>query len=536
MDVMTAQVTDRLAGSQGALTLAFSHNCAAIKINITNDSGSDITVNSVAIEGVEYSGTLHDGTWTLSGNLNSSSANPFSLSYGSSIADGATADITGSSNIFIMLPQTLTSSAKLKMVTSDDTFETTISESWAAGKTYTYTITKTSDAIDLSMVDNAGNERSTMTTANCYLVHEAGDYKIPLVYGNSIKNGEVNTVAFYPGKDGSITNGTNRFVNHNNAGITGPWITKSGSGTDAGMGINVTSAELLWQDVSGLITAVSISGNYLKFTIGTFNGGNAVIAAKSGSTIVWSWHIWATNDDLSNTTLLATGSHNYTVASVNLGWVPTGGNGKQGYYPYFQWGRKDPFIPANSYNSTADHTVYNVNNEPITGVFFKNGTLSIGQSICYPMWFNYDTSSNYGPYNTKYGNMWDAQNTTVDNVATPTKKTVFDPCPPGFCVPTGNLFYYIGNNSSRTMSTWDSTNKGAIWNTGITGNALWFPAGGYRGYTKSQLGSVGSIGFYWSATPAEENRGRNLNFTSSKWNVYQNMKISGQAIRPVAEE
>ena len=141
VDVMTSQVIDHTAGSQGALTLNFSHHCAAIKISITNNSGSSITVNSVSIEGVEYDGTLHDGTWTLSGNKNSSSANPFSLSYGSAIVDGATADITGVSNIFIMLPQTLTSSAKLKLVTTEDTYETSISGSWEAGKTYTYDLT-----------------------------------------------------------------------------------------------------------------------------------------------------------------------------------------------------------------------------------------------------------------------------------------------------------------------------------------------------------------------------------------------------------
>ena len=52
--------------------------------------------------------------------------------------------------------------------------------------------------LDLSMVDNAGNSRTSRTTANCYLVHAPGTYKIPLVYGNAIKNGAVNTEAFNP--------------------------------------------------------------------------------------------------------------------------------------------------------------------------------------------------------------------------------------------------------------------------------------------------------------------------------------------------
>ena len=540
VDVMTAQITDHTAGSQGALTLNFSHHCAAIKISITNNSGSSITVNSVSIEGVEYDGTLHDGTWTLSGNLNTSSVNPFSLSYGSAIANNATADITGSNNILIMLPQTLTSSAKLKVVTADDTYETAISGTWVAGKTYTYSVIKSANSIDLSMVDNTGTARASMTTANCYLVHAAGDYKLPLVYGNAIKNGADNRVAYYPGENSTITNGTNQFINHANTGINGPWITKSTSGTgvNKGMGVTVNGAELLWQDASGLISAVGIDGDYLTFTVpaaASSKAGNALIAAKSGSTIVWSWHIWVTTETLASTTIVATGSHNYTVSPVNLGWIPTGGSGKQGYCTYYQWGRKDPFIPAASYSSTSNHTVYNISNSSVTGITYSGTGVTIADNIKNPT-THYYYSSNYGPVTTTYYNMWDAQNTTTNNVTTATKKTIYDPCPPGFCVPTGNLWYYFGNGGSRTMSTFDTTNKGATWNTGITGNALWLPAAGFRNYSSGSLGYVGSYGYYWSATPSSTYYGRSLYFYSSYWFWYVNFRAYGFSVRPVAEE
>ena len=50
---------------------------------------------------------------------------------------------------------------------------------------------------DLSMLDCAGNERTDgQWTANCYMVHTAGDYKLPLVYGNAIKAGETNAAAY----------------------------------------------------------------------------------------------------------------------------------------------------------------------------------------------------------------------------------------------------------------------------------------------------------------------------------------------------
>ena len=132
--------------------------------------------------------------------------------------------------------------------------------------------------------------------------------------------------------------------------------------------------------------------------------------------------------------------------------------------------------------------------------------------------------------------MWDAKNASTDNVTTATKKTIYDPCPPGFCVPTGNLWYYFGNGSSRTMSTFDNTNKGATWNTGITGDALWLPAAGYRNYSSGSLSYVGSSGYYWSATPYNTGSGRFLYFNSSKWYWDYYYRAYGFSVRPVAEE
>ena len=552
VDVMTGQTVNVLGGGSSPVAISMKHRCAAICFSVTNDRSSAITLSSVSIEGVKYSGTLCEETWTLSSAVNSSSVNPFTLSYGSSIAAGATVNVTGTSNIFLMLPQSIPAGAKLKIVVAgEDPMYADLSGSWVAGKQYNYSLNVSSflevhngtevidwepAPIDLSMVDNAGNARASRTTANCYMVHAAGKYIVPLVYGNAIKDGTANTVAYAPGGSTTDTYCAN-FINHAGTAITGPWITKNGSGVDAGMGLTVTAAELLWQDRAGLITSVSINGDYLEFTVGSFGGGNALIAVKNGSgTILWSWHIWATEDDLSNTTIVSTGSHSYTVAPVNLGWVPTGGNGKQGYCPYYQWGRKDPFIPCNgTTNDNTNKTVYNINGSSKTGIFFTEGADGITHNIQSPTTHNY-YSITYGPVVYTYYNMWDAQNTAKSNVTSATKKTIYDPCPPGFCVPTGNLWYYFGNGGNRTMSTLDTTNKGATWNTGITGDALWFPAAGCRVSSSGTLSNVGSRGYYWSATPANANYGHNLYFLTSGWKWDYFPRANGYSVRPVAEE
>jgi hypothetical protein len=62
------------------------------------------------------------------------------------------------------------------------------------------------------------------------------------------------------------------------------------------------SASILWQSERSLLSGVKLKNNYIYFTLnGSDNTplvpGNAVIAAyNDAGTIVWSWHIWVTDD------------------------------------------------------------------------------------------------------------------------------------------------------------------------------------------------------------------------------------------------
>lgn len=561
LDIMTGQVTDQLGGSSSAVNMSLVHRCSAIHFNITNDRSDAITVNSISIEGVKYTGTLNESTWTLGSGVNSSSTNPFTLACNTSVAAGTTTDITGSSNIFLMLPQALPSGAKLKVVVDDEEFETDLSGTWVAGKEYTYTITMNElGPIDLSMVDNAGNARASMTTANCYMVHKRGDYLLPLVYGNAIKNGEVNTVAFYPDVDGPVdANATRitlgRFVNHNNDGITGPWITKNGTGTDAGMGLTVASVELLWQSASGLISAVGVDGDYLTFTVGTFTPGNALIAIKDDSgNIMWSWHIWTTNETYTNLTEIDTGVHidqngnpaPYRVAPKCLGWVPTNDNGG-GFAPYYQWGRKDPLGPLYDKGTSTRKSIYNIDNTDITpsetyltstssGFQVTTSSASIANIIRNPTRYyckvdrreNYPSNSHY--FNDYY-NFWDSKSNVKNyNRISATIKTVYDPCPPGFCVPTNNLWYYTKNNSITPphmpgLGSQGYTSEGAgkyYFNVGSpNGNGYNFFSSATRHYNNQ---NTYTMAIHWCSIYAE--------------GIYSSLGrlATGYIILPVAEE
>ena len=374
-------------------------------------------------------------------------------------------------------------------------------------------------AIDLSMLDCAGEARASRWTANCYMVHSAGNYKLPLVYGNAIKNGATNANA-YTGVEGN--NVTLTFPRHDGQAITDPWIKNNG--------ITVKSAELLWQDAQGLVTAVGIDGDYLTLTVGknaTTQEGNALIAAKDAdNNIVWSWHIWVTKQTFAAATLTAvnTGSHTYSVTPVNLGWVGDA-TSATGYQTYYQWGRKDPFMGKGD----------------VTYVSDNNSTVTIADNIKNPTTF-YRVGAKVGtqetdkPSNAEYYNLWDAQQTSNGgNIATATKKTVYDPSPAGFCVATGNLYYYIRNGSGVSF-TWDATNKGRNMTLTSVNANVFFPASGYRARGSGLIGNVGSYGYYWSATACYGYSGHYLYFTSNKRDWHNSYRANGFSVRAVAEE
>lgn len=141
LDVMTGQDVNHLGGGSSPISMTMKHRCAAVNFSVTNSRSDAITVNSISIEGVKYSGTLNEETWTLNAAVNSSSSNPFILTPNASVAAGATANITGTSNVFLMLPQTIPAGAKLKVVVDSEEFEGSLTGEWLAGKNYVYSIT-----------------------------------------------------------------------------------------------------------------------------------------------------------------------------------------------------------------------------------------------------------------------------------------------------------------------------------------------------------------------------------------------------------
>lgn len=399
---------------------------------------------------------------------------------------------------------------------------------------------------DLSMHNNDGTVRTSRTTANCYLVHAPGSYRIPLVYGNAIKDGAGNPSAYHTTK---TSNTLQNFKNHKDEGIyTGddtkdPWIKNHG--------ITVDGAKLIWQDVKGLISDVGVDGDYLTFTVDKDNidEGNALIAATENGTVVWSWHVWVTNEKLADSELTSinTGAHTYKVAAVNVGqhtkwktnrcrvWATSHGvtiqyevsslsNEECGTEPYYQWGRKDPELPS-------------IGGYQMDGGTFSfaatKSSASIGTTIKNPG-VHYYNSSNYGPYNESKYNYWNTnQTSSTENISTATVKTVYDPCPQDYCIPTSNLYYYMTNGGNViNYGLWN--NNCRIWTK--DGAYITFPASGIRSSSDGSL--YGSDkGYYWSASGRTTGTSAySLHFDLSYWYFSQNYHANGLPVRPVLEE
>ena len=424
-------------------------------------------------------------------------------------------------------------------------------------------------------LSNAAGADAVQNTANCYIVNAPGTYRLPLVYGNAIKNGNPNPSAYT-----STASGANvlvNFINHLGNAITNPYI-----GSNAGC--TPANATLVWQDEQDLVTGVGLSGNFLTFTVNqaTIKQGNAVVAVRNAANeIMWSWHIWVTDYVLGTGLKTITNFQNkpYTLLPVNIGWCDekkenyAGREVKvrfkqqttQGYAgttetvtvkqkaheiiyignnTYFQWGRKDPFVGASAGNT--NKTWYNEagaasTSNPATQPFITGNTC-ITDGIKLP-----GTFCTNNVMTDTYANLWSMNNTFYTANDNLVLKTVYDPCPAGYSLPPSNAFtgFSRTGNNTNTLSELNVSgkwNKG--WNfycylNGIGGvPTVFFPASGWRGSSSGILKHVSQNGLCWVAVPSYEGgNGRDLSFGPSDVNpLFEHYCSYGLGVRPCREK
>lgn len=431
---------------------------------------------------------------------------------------------------------------------------------------------------DLSLHNYQG-ATTARNTANSYLISAPGHYRIPLVYGNAIKNGATNSNAYETTATGTYV--LQHFQDHAGQPITNPWIEKTNSSAYA----NIDGAKIVWSDEKDLVTSPTIahdaSGDgYLDFEVkqSDIKSGNAVVAVTKGGTVVWSWHLWfAPKSALNKIEVTNHQGVKYNFTEETLGWKPKGevttynaprtvkvkveqtianggaklftvinitqnnGGKKEGIATLYQFGRKDAFpgmdetqLPQGSINKNAG------NNMSITnGIQNPQNFYTWGGS-----WYNNP------PAGYSYYNLWSADNTTTDWNDNAVVKTVYDPCPVGFKMPASNAFTGFTSdgqnqsgaaniNANGTADSWDkfSAAYGHNFYTNGSKNAtIFFPASGFRNFSDGSLNIVGYYGYCWSAVPNDAGYGCGLYFgwgdVGPQGNNYRSF---GFAARPVSE-
>lgn len=423
---------------------------------------------------------------------------------------------------------------------------------------------------------NSTGAANIENTANCYVVKGPGYYSLPLVYGNAIKNGADNKSAytFQGGEVGDMTLET--FIDYMGREITTPYITDNNT---------IKEASLVWQDAMNLVSDIEYnsSNNTVSFEVKKefIMPGNAVIAVKDNDgRCIWSWHIWVTPADLSNTIATPT-KDKYTPLTYNFMTAAIGGcepgyiqykerqcfvkfvqetfnpkltgaekvvqikqlSGRLDFVaynaPYYQWGRKDPFYPA--MGKTLNKMIYLPDGSITTAdpeTMSSSGNAAISNGIAYPDKFNKTQYTD-----RTYSNLWDngqvgfSQLNDINRAVT--VKTIYDPSPVGFCMPTGRAFTGFTSNgeyasaaSGRILGTVDVDNNWTFY------NGLFVQAIGWRSW-RDNAGMVNfsQHGYYWTGSSSNNDSGVALWCNTAEINpAVTFFKATAFTVRPVKEE
>lgn len=272
----------------------------------------------------------------------------------------------------------------------------------------------------------------------------------------------------------------------------------------------LVKVDWLWKDAAdGLLDDIAMDdlGN-VTFWAGSGKGNEIIAGFNAAGDIVWTWHIWLTDDPAANFSYGC--SDKYKLLDRNLGATSPDVDNVASYGFYYQWGRKDPFIGSNTIGfaeatkrienpafgtGTASHAVNPLYSNHKFEVKANTSMPSGGEveyTVAHPMtfvtgesWFaNTDNlTANQGLWG------WDGKSTYT--------KSSYDPCPAGWKVSSNNLFDTELKGLTYTLSG----TKGLMAKscTGVGGSLTTFPAAGFRDYSGGYVSYAGYVFQIWGS-------------------------------------
>ena len=311
-------------------------------------------------------------------------------------------------------------------------------------------------------VDAEPADLSEEESANCYIVSASGDYKFKAtVKGNadglSNEDGDVRRLQPLDGVP---------------AEAVVLWET-TGKTSAPGIG--------------AVVNGVYYEGGYVYFTAADVDGSALIAVKDEAGTILWSWHIWVWRGFSDNFY-----SQQYyggaRMMDRNLGATSNSATSTQDktcFGLHYQWGRKDPFRGASSATTNGSSWSW----MPVTE---ETGTVEYATK--HPMTFLAAGSTPRVWLDQMDGSLWGYD---TDGVY---RKTIYDPCPPGWRVPDSNVW---SNALGQEGTMYKATTPGVdgFDFQGQLGDApIYYPFSGYYdGSSNVIVTNQGWYGFCWAA-------------------------------------
>ena len=201
------------------------------------------------------------------------------------------------------------------------------------------------------------------------------------------------------------------------------------------------SVKLIWQTAGKPLQYVALHDGKISFLVGAnddgeLKEGNALLGAyDAAGELIWSWHVWVTAYDPEKD---ATVYGDYTVMNRNLGALNNANASAaeilSSYGMYYQWGRKEPFAGPSTYNAAqgTNAVLYDAAGSRLYLTETKSSaeTGTAEYALRNPLCFILGTEESEFDwlYAAHDANRWSD------------RKTVNDPCPRGWKVPSADRF------------------------------------------------------------------------------------------------
>ena len=226
-------------------------------------------------------------------------------------------------------------------------------------------------------------------------------------------------------------------------------------------------AKLVWQsDKNGLIDSLSLEDGKIYFSSNGKNGNALIAALDEAGNIIWSWHIWFLNEEISNVKTFG----GVMVMDRNLGATSLDSESSESHGLLYQWGRHEPFpaspVVSGGTTSTMPVPLYDENGNEV--------------EIAHSSWENSENNtfeyaiSNPTTVLSNKSHYSDCRDWLRKEFSNPAlwggrdgEKSLFDPCPAGYRVPKlGTFDFFTSSGGYETdisgFSVFDINSDGVI--------------------------------------------------------------------------